>query len=89
MGAPTIVENGKDVAPGPFKVLDKFRPVLDIFKVNLFDRRTCNDEPIVITVLDVIPFEIDPVQIGIIRVRADAGYRTAEINFDLDGGVAQ
>ena len=61
MGAPTIVENRKDMAPGPLKVLDKFRPVFNIFKVNLFDWCAGDDEAIIIAVLDVIPLKIDSV----------------------------
>ena len=47
------------MAPGPLKVLDKFGPVFNIFKVNLFDWCAGDDEAIIIAVLDVIPFKID------------------------------
>ena len=52
---PTDVECGMDVGARPFKNGFQFVPIVDLFKLQRFNGRSCDDETVKLLVLNLVP----------------------------------
>ena len=77
------------MAPGPFQVFFDFSPVFHILEFQFFHRCPGYDETVIIPVLDIAEFQVSRFQIGIVGMGPHPAHRPAEIDFQLQGRIAQ
>lgn len=74
---------------GPVEIGLHFRPVVNGFKGNLFDRRAGNDQAIIVAVLNVFEDAVVFIEVRCIGMGALMHFSMAEVDFDLERRVTE
>lgn len=89
LGAPAEEERRKGMGLGPVEIGLHFRPVVDGFKGNLFDRRAGNDQAVIVAVLNVFEDVVVFIEIRGIGMGTLMHFSMAEVDFDLERRVTE
>ena len=87
--APADMQGGMDVRAAPIHDLNQFVPVLHFLKRHVLDRRTGDDQPVILFIPNIIKGLVKGEKMILGRILGMIGFGLNQIDLDLDRRIGQ